>query len=73
MDENFIIMHYKKIKLFYCNIGSVTFKYLRGIEVCHPRCAFKLYGELNSVKNTAIKYGLMTVFISKEKTACFGL
>jgi len=25
-------------------------------EVCHPRCAFKLYGELSSVKNTTIMY-----------------
>ena len=23
-------------------------------EVCHPRCMFKLYGEVNSVKNTNI-------------------
>ena len=27
-------------------------------EVCHPRCAFKLYGEVNLLKkNTTIKYG----------------
>jgi len=23
-------------------------------EVCHPRCAFKLYGEVNSVKKTQL-------------------
>ena len=23
-------------------------------EVCHPRCVFKLYGEVRSVKNTTI-------------------
>jgi len=26
----------------------------RNSEVCHPRCVFKLYGEVNSVKNTTI-------------------
>jgi len=26
-------------------------------EVCHPRWAFKPYGEVNSVKNITIKYG----------------
>jgi len=26
-------------------------------EVCHLRCVFKLHGEVNSVKNTTIKYG----------------
>jgi len=26
-------------------------------EVCHPHCVFKLYGEMNSVKNTTINYG----------------
>ena len=26
-------------------------------EVCHPRCAFKPYGEVYSVKKTTIKYG----------------
>ena len=25
-------------------------------EVCHPRCAFKLYGEVNSVKKHNYKY-----------------
>ena len=27
-------------------------------EVCHPRCVFKLYGEINSVKNTNINVWL---------------
>jgi hypothetical protein len=27
-------------------------------EVCHPRCVFKLYGEVNSVKNTTINVWL---------------
>jgi len=27
-------------------------------EVCHPRCVFKLYGEVNSVKNTTINIWL---------------
>jgi len=26
---------------------------LYGFEVCRPRCVFKLYGEVNSVKNAA--------------------
>jgi len=31
--------------------------FFRNSEVCHPRCVFKLYGEVSSVKNTTIKYG----------------
>jgi len=27
-------------------------------EVCHPCCVFKLYGEVNSVKNTTINIWL---------------
>ena len=27
-------------------------------EVCHPRCVFKLYGEVDSVKNTTINIWL---------------
>jgi len=27
-------------------------------EVCHPLCVFKLYGEVNSVKNTTINIWL---------------
>ena len=27
-------------------------------EVCHPRCVFKLYGEVNSVKNTTVNIWL---------------
>jgi len=27
-------------------------------ELCHPRCAFKLYGEVNSIKNTTINIWL---------------
>ena len=27
-------------------------------EVCQPRCVFKLYGEVNSVKNTTINIWL---------------
>ena len=27
-------------------------------EVCHPRCVFKLYGEVNSVKNTTMNIWL---------------
>jgi len=29
-----------------------------GSEVCHPRCVFKLYDEVNSVKNTTINIWL---------------
>jgi len=29
-----------------------------GCEVCHPRCAFKLYGEVNSVKKHNYKIWL---------------
>jgi len=28
-------------------------------DVCHPRCVFKLYGEVNSVKNTTINTWLI--------------
>ena len=27
---------------------------VKNSEVCHPRCVFKLHGEVNSVKNTTI-------------------
>ena len=27
-------------------------------ELCHPRCVFKLYGEVNLVKNTTINIWL---------------
>ena len=27
-------------------------------EVCHPRCVFKLHGEVNSVKNTTVNVRL---------------
>ena len=30
----------------------------RHSEVCHPRCAFKLYGEVNSVKKHNYKLRL---------------
>ena len=30
----------------------------RNSEVCHPSCVFKLYGEINSVKNTTINIWL---------------
>ena len=33
-------------------------KSTNGSEVCHPRCVFKLYGEVNSVKNTTINITL---------------
>jgi len=36
-------------------------------EVCHPRCVFKLYGEVNSVKNTTINIWLNVGFISNGK------
>jgi len=36
-------------------------------EVCHPRCAFKLYGEVNSVKKHNYKIWLNDGVISKEK------
>ena len=26
----------------------------RNSDVCHPRCVFKLYGEVSSVKNTTV-------------------
>jgi len=33
----------------------------RHSEVCHPRCVFKLYGEVSSVKNTTINIWLNPV------------
>jgi len=43
-------------------------------EVCHPRCVFKLYGEVNSVKNTTMNIWLNDgVYWQWEKTTCFGL
>jgi len=51
---------------------GVKFQTLRGnvkvnSEVCHPHCGFKLYGEVNSVKNTTIIIWLNDVFISNGK------
>jgi len=34
------------------------FIYLHISEECHPRCVFKLYGAVNSVKNTTINIWL---------------
>ena len=42
-------------------------------EVCHPRCVFKLYGQVNSVKNTAINIWLNDGAYQQKKTTCFGL
>ena len=43
-------------------------------EVCHPRCVFKLYGEVNSVKNTTINIWLNDgVYWQWKKTTCFDL
>jgi len=43
-------------------------------EVCHPPCVFKLYGEVNSVKNTTINIWLNDgVYWHCKKTTCFGL
>jgi hypothetical protein len=43
-------------------------------DVCHPRCVFKLYGEVNSVKNTTYKYmAKWWCLLAMVKTTCFGL
>jgi len=34
------------------HIISIEFRPVINSEDCHPRCMFKLYGEVNSVKNT---------------------
>jgi len=39
-------------------IFAATERVLLNSEVCHPRCVFKLYGEVNSVKNTTINIWL---------------
>ena len=39
--------------------GLILFREIIGnCEVCHPRCAFKLYGEVNSVKKHNYKLWL---------------
>ena len=42
-------------------------------EVCHPRCAFKLYGEVNSLKKHNYKIWLNDGVYWQGKTTCFGL
>jgi len=43
---------------FHFTIGcSIILNIYCNYMVCHPRCVFKLYGEMNSVKNTTINYG----------------
>ena len=57
---------YLYIRLHACNyIRTVGLKKIKSnkfvstdSEVCHPRCVFKLYGEVNSVKNTTINIWL---------------
>jgi len=44
----------------YCSILRVPNRNFRDLsfEVCHPRCVFKLYGKVNSVKNTTMNIWL---------------
>jgi len=41
-------------KYFTCTLAYASVFF----EVCHPRCVFKLYGEVNSVKHTTINIWL---------------
>jgi len=43
---------------FYPHVFSPALIFLFDSEVCHPRCVFKLYGEVNSVKNTTMSIWL---------------
>jgi len=43
------------------------YEVLNSSEVCHPRCTFKLYDEVNSVKEHSYKLWLNDGYISKEK------
>ena len=46
---------------------------LSNSELRHPPCVFKLYGEVNSVKSTAINIWLNDGVYWQQKTTCFGL
>jgi len=46
---------------------------LHNSEVCHLRCAFKLYGEMNSVKKHNYKLWLNDAVCWQGRTTCFGL
>jgi len=48
-----ISIKYILILLFHVFVGLPS-----SSEMCHPCCVFKLYGEVNSVKNTTINIWL---------------
>ena len=43
-------------RFIYCDRNLLN--YLKNSEVCHPRCEFKLYSEMNSVKKHNYKLWL---------------
>jgi len=69
-----------KQEIFRRNLSCVVYIFIIYVliqnsnsEMCHPRCVFKLYGELNSVKNATLNIWLNGGVISNGKTTCFGL
>jgi len=51
-----ILWPYGIVHMLYCVCFNLYCVF--GSEVCHPRCVFKLYGEVNSVKNTTMNIWL---------------
>ena len=52
--KSHFLAEYKGVCVIQCHkMDEISFtqtsELLRGSELCHPRCAFKLYGEVNSV------------------------
>jgi len=45
------------VPIDFCSVMTDC-KFLVNSEVCHPRFVFKLYGEVDSVKNTAMNIWL---------------
>jgi len=54
-----VVAHLKTEAVYFCEtlltVCQITrrprLRIYKRSEMCHPRCAFKLYGEVNSVKN----------------------
>ena len=44
--------------MYSCKVAVILVRFQRNLdsELCHPRCVFKLYGEVNSVKKHNYKY-----------------
>jgi len=64
------IYRYVKCKI-YPNTGHEGPEGVHNSELCHPPCVFKLYGEVNSVKNTTINIWINDDYYYKWRNYMF--